>query len=88
MTAISFPLCSFCGKSQGMVEKIIAGPGVYICNVRRALQRDSRRRARRSGGESTPDDALVSVPDKALVPRPHGGNSPFAPREASVSDHE
>ena len=24
--------CSFCGKSQDMVEKIIAGQGVYICN--------------------------------------------------------
>ena len=24
--------CSFCGKTDGQVEKIIAGPGVYICN--------------------------------------------------------
>lgn len=24
--------CSFCGKSQDQVDKIIAGPGVYICN--------------------------------------------------------
>jgi ATP-dependent Clp protease ATP-binding subunit ClpX len=24
--------CSFCGKSQDEVRKIIAGPGVYICN--------------------------------------------------------
>lgn len=24
--------CSFCGKSQDQVEKIVAGPGVYICN--------------------------------------------------------
>ncbi|MEC1387005.1 ATP-dependent Clp protease ATP-binding subunit ClpX [Aerococcus viridans] len=24
--------CSFCGKSQDEVDKIIAGPGVYICN--------------------------------------------------------
>ena len=24
-------LCSFCGKSQRQVEKLIAGPGVYIC---------------------------------------------------------
>ena len=24
--------CSFCGKSQDQVEKIIAGPGVYICD--------------------------------------------------------
>lgn len=24
--------CSFCGKTQDQVKKIIAGPGVYICN--------------------------------------------------------
>ncbi|MCL2933144.1 MAG: ATP-dependent protease ATP-binding subunit ClpX [Trichodesmium sp. MAG_R03] len=24
--------CSFCGKSQDQVRKLIAGPGVYICN--------------------------------------------------------
>ncbi|WP_311407087.1 ATP-dependent Clp protease ATP-binding subunit ClpX [Liquorilactobacillus uvarum] len=25
-------VCSFCGKSQDQVKKIVAGPGVYICN--------------------------------------------------------
>jgi hypothetical protein len=24
--------CSFCGKSHREVSKLIAGPGVYICN--------------------------------------------------------
>ena len=24
--------CSFCGKNQKQVTKMIAGPGVYICN--------------------------------------------------------
>ena len=24
--------CSFCGKSQKQVKKLIAGPGVYICD--------------------------------------------------------
>ena len=24
--------CSFCGKTQNAVEKLIAGPGVYICD--------------------------------------------------------
>lgn len=26
------PSCSFCGKSQTQVKKLIAGPGVYICD--------------------------------------------------------
>ena len=24
--------CSFCGKDQSKVKRLIAGPGVYICN--------------------------------------------------------
>ncbi|MFW6252156.1 MAG: ClpX C4-type zinc finger protein, partial [Halanaerobium sp.] len=24
--------CSFCGKSQDQVKKLVAGPGVYICD--------------------------------------------------------
>jgi len=33
--------CSFCGKTQKQVKKLIAGPGVYICDgVHRPLQRD------------------------------------------------
>ncbi|HIM57882.1 MAG TPA: hypothetical protein EYJ00_00955, partial [Gammaproteobacteria bacterium] len=24
--------CSFCGKSKSEVDRLIAGPGVYICN--------------------------------------------------------
>jgi ATP-dependent Clp protease ATP-binding subunit ClpX len=24
--------CSFCGKSQDKVRRIVAGPGVFICN--------------------------------------------------------
>ncbi len=32
-TAIPVPLgCSFCNKSQFDVVKLVAGPGVYICN--------------------------------------------------------
>jgi len=25
-------LCSFCGKSQEIVKKLVAGPDVYICD--------------------------------------------------------
>src|SRR5512143_2778313 len=28
----SITLCSFCGKSHAEVKKLIAGPGVYICD--------------------------------------------------------
>ena len=26
-------MCSFCGKSHAEVKKLIAGPGVYICDA-------------------------------------------------------
>lgn len=26
------PACSFCGKPERIVEKLIAGPGIYICD--------------------------------------------------------
>ena len=26
------PRCSFCGKEQRMVSRLVAGPNVYICN--------------------------------------------------------
>jgi ATP-dependent Clp protease ATP-binding subunit ClpX len=32
--------CSFCGKNQGEVKKLIAGPGAYICNECVALCND------------------------------------------------
>lgn len=25
--------CSFCGKNENEVEKLVAGPNVYICNM-------------------------------------------------------
>jgi len=30
--ATNLTMCSFCGKSHSEVKKLIAGPGVYICN--------------------------------------------------------
>ena len=34
------PRCSFCGKMQNQVERLIAGPNVYICNECIALCND------------------------------------------------
>lgn len=34
------PRCSFCGKEQHMVERLVAGPNVYICNECIALCND------------------------------------------------
>ena len=31
-TTATPPVCSFCGRSNDEVKKLIAGPGVYICD--------------------------------------------------------
>ncbi len=51
--ASNLTMCSFCGKSHSEVRKLIAGPGVYICDscihvckgiLDKELQEDTRRR--------------------------------------------
>lgn len=46
------PVCSFCGRSGDEVEKLIAGPGVYICNecieVCTNILREEQREERKS----------------------------------------
>ena len=51
-------LCSFCGKSQSEVRKIIAGPGVYICDscvsvCKTIIDRELKTPAAAEGGKPT-----------------------------------
>jgi ATP-dependent Clp protease ATP-binding subunit ClpX len=49
-------MCSFCGKSHAEVRKLIAGPGVYICDscinvCKNILDKETKDEARRSNAE-------------------------------------
>ncbi len=49
-------MCSFCGKSHAEVRKLIAGPGVYICDscitvCKNILDKETKEEARRSNTE-------------------------------------
>ena len=49
-TAVQARFCSFCAKASSEVEKLIAGPGVYICNgcvgmCNNVLEAESRKSA-------------------------------------------
>lgn len=48
------PRCSFCGKPRDQVKKLVAGPGVYICNecislCNEILEEDARPRTPGTG---------------------------------------
>ncbi len=53
--------CSFCGKSQDEVNKLIAGPSVYICNECVDLCNDIIEEESKVGEESSHDKTLSPV---------------------------
>ena len=53
----SITLCSFCGKTHSEVKKLIAGPGVYICDncvllCKNVLDRELATEAKKTAGPS------------------------------------
>lgn len=56
--------CSFCGKSQREVRKLIAGPSVYICDECIELCNDIIR-------EDVAKDAPTKTPDTSSIPKPN-----------------
>jgi len=67
------PLCTFCGRSHRKVEKLIAGPGVYICDACVTLCNDiladlsyQDTNEGWQGWESMPDDELLLTLSGAL----------------------
>src|SRR5215470_6310132 len=60
-------LCSFCGKSHAEVKKLIAGPGVYICDncvilCKQVLDKELATQARKQKPK-------ISVPKPAEIKR-------------------
>jgi ATP-dependent Clp protease ATP-binding subunit ClpX len=72
--------CSFCGKSQEQVRKLIAGPGVYICDEcidlcneildEELVDGHGARPAAESGRKAAPKKATKPAPTLASIPRP------------------
>ena len=51
--------CSFCGKSQHEVKKLIAGPAVFICNActglcQKIMEAETETDAKKAAPEATP----------------------------------
>ena len=64
------PRCSFCGKSQNMVERLVAGPNVYICNECIALCNDILK-----DEEFMDADGGVKQPEMKKLPLPSDAGS-------------
>jgi ATP-dependent Clp protease ATP-binding subunit ClpX len=54
--------CSFCGKSQHEVRKLIAGPSVYVCDECIALCNDIINEESRDGKSVAPAETLPRLP--------------------------
>lgn len=54
--------CSFCGKSQHEVRKLIAGPSVYVCDECVALCNDIINEESRDDKTAAPSDTLPRLP--------------------------
>ena len=77
--------CSFCGKSQEQVRKLIAGPGVYICDecidlCNEIIEEELAEGQANTGSRATPESSRSKVPSKkapkpaptlAQIPKPH-----------------
>ena len=78
--------CSFCGKSQHEVRKLIAGPTVFICDecvelCMDIIREENKSSAIKSGeGTPTPQDILNVLDDYVI-------GQPYAKRVLSVAVH-
>ncbi|GAB3921412.1 hypothetical protein GCM10011575_15980 [Microlunatus endophyticus] len=66
--------CSFCGKDESQIDKMVAGPGVYICNecvqlAGRIIEGGGKPKgiSRRFWESMTDDELLASLPKVASV---------------------
>jgi hypothetical protein len=59
--------CSFCAKDEQAVSKIIAGPGVYICDGCVALCDDILAEDRAAGGKQSQLPSWESMTDEELL---------------------
>jgi ATP-dependent Clp protease ATP-binding subunit ClpX len=81
-------MCSFCGKSHAEVRKLIAGPGVYICDscitvCKNILDKETKEESRRSPTEVT---LIKPVDIKRELDR-HVIGQDFAKKTLAVAVH-
>jgi ATP-dependent Clp protease ATP-binding subunit ClpX len=81
-------MCSFCGKSHAEVRKLIAGPGVYICDscitvCKNILDKETKEESRRTNTEVT----LIKPVDIKREMDRHVIGQEFAKKTLAVAVH-
>ena len=64
------PKCSFCGKNQEQVRKLIAAPGVYICDECVDLCNEILEEELYSVTEKAETNKSQNLPDLKDMPKP------------------
>ncbi|MBC7474883.1 MAG: ATP-dependent Clp protease ATP-binding subunit ClpX [Candidatus Sericytochromatia bacterium] len=64
------PKCSFCGKNQEQVRKLIAAPGVYICDECVDLCNEILEEELYAAGATAPEAKKHSLPELKDMPKP------------------
>ena len=70
--ASNLTMCSFCGKSHSEVRKLIAGPGVYICDscivvCKNILDKELSEGLEGEIRDVSEDNSTLKVPDLSLI---------------------
>ena len=81
--------CSFCGKSQEQVRKLIAGPGVYICDECVDLCNEILDEELIEHNTSSAATAPASRPEPPQKRRPRSANISFSqiPKPREIKNH-
>ena len=61
-------LCSFCGKSHSEVRKLIAGPGVYICDSCVLVCKSVLDKELAGGAKTAPGQLRMLTPEQIKSP--------------------
>lgn len=83
-------MCSFCGKTAAEVKKLIAGPGVYICNDCVSVCSNVLRKELAHGGNKKTRPQLLRVPRPSEIRArldEHVIGQDFAKKTLSVAVH-
>jgi hypothetical protein len=80
--------CSFCGKAQIEVKKLVAGPGVFICDECLQLcQQIIKRKNRKPATQEVPNPLLPdNAPTETLLKTLAGYNGAFERIDAGMQD--